>query len=384
MDGNNLGGFGQQLPKSRENAYLDNIAPASEEGKEKENIKETIEELKKATVTHRNAKEFYEMIKNKSMMTETSISNLLNAQEKMRTDLKNILNIKMVKSMMETDQIIPLKVFEIFSEMYKGIDEMLIYKTLQSNLYRILNTKLYQSLQATKALDIEREVTQGLREIQGEYMNMIKEIVNEKFRAMDSKIEVIRDVNSQEMNSFQTNVYSKMVKDYEKINNANIIALRELTTEFNDKLADIYSAEKQQTVAIEKHIQQKPQPIKKIDRPLGKVINIEEEPEYTKPTRISLPAKPQIQEPTDEDTDGYEEYKEEIEEPLEDDSLNEEDEGEDGEDGENTEEEETIASAANLPGKKFVCSCGRGYNSPAALTFHKEQAGHDIKPVKQK
>lgn len=255
----------ERYSKEKENIYVSHIEGGDETGAEKDNIKDLIEQLKKSTITHRNAKEFYEMVRNRNMMAETAVSNLYNSQKKIKNDLTNVLNIKTIKEMMELDKIVPIKVFELFSDMYSKVDEMLIYTRLQNVMLKILNKKLFDSLAAVKSLDIEREVTQGMREIQTEYMGIIKEIVTEKFRIMDTKLMAVQENNKREMDTFENTIYTKLIKDFERLNNSNVLEIKNLVVEFNNNLKEVYDKKSSGDKFI-------PTP----RRPLGAVIDLEE------------------------------------------------------------------------------------------------------------
>lgn len=259
--------------RQKSNTYEKDIEGASDDSPEKENIKGVIDELNKTTITHRNAREAYQLVINKNQMAETAIANLNNQQKRYQDSLRTTLRNPKVNEMMDTDRIVPLPVFEHFSQVHRSVDEMLIFRTLQLQLYKILGKKLFESLSAVKAMDIEREVTEGMREIQKEYMGLIKDLVNDKLTSMDNKLEILKEVNKREMETFQNSTYTKLIRDLDKINSNNVVSLRTLTAEFNSRLDKLYDKlESRQTTNLEK-----PKPIRIEEKHVSEIIDVDEE-----------------------------------------------------------------------------------------------------------
>jgi hypothetical protein len=345
------------------NIYQKKFEVTTADNAEKNNIQDVINKLKATTITHRNAKEWYDAIKNRNSMVETSVSNLLNRLETVKTDLQNMLDYDKVKDMMENDKILPLEVFNLITEMYRALDEILIFRTLQITMTKLFVIKMFQTLQEVKALDIEREVTQGMREIQGEYMNIIKDIVSERDRMLNERIENLKTSQKQEMESFVTNVYTKIIKDFEKLNGANVLAIKELTTEFNNILS--------------KRLDQLNLPNKEklpeFKRSLAEVVNVSDELEH-----LITPIENKISKVHEEvpipqipATKSGELISEDIgilednEDIVKDFEIDEDDEGDEGDEG----DEDSLATKEQ-PTSLLCPQCTRTFNNQAALDMH--------------
>jgi hypothetical protein len=150
-------------------------------------LKNMINSMKDLKITHTNYKQYTDVVRNQHEIIETMIQSLMYRYQKVQSqiDLKD-KNEKI--SQMLKERVVPYEVYELHMERGTIVEDLVVWKGLQAEMLDTIFRKLIGALGAVKSLDIEREVTQGLKEMNTAYFGFMKEYVIDKSDEADRKI----------------------------------------------------------------------------------------------------------------------------------------------------------------------------------------------------
>lgn len=195
---------------------------------EKENIRNIIEQLKTKSIGHGNYKKFVEAIRQRDLMLQTSMSNTLNSLDNYRSELDSALEHPQVKTMMEEEKIVPISIFDSYSKMYKAADEILIFRTLQAQMYKILCKKLANALGEIKSLDIEREALSRFSDMHDQHHKFTADLLNNKLKVVEEQLDAFKTLIFGEQQKFEEHMFLKMVQDMSLFHKENIGFMKEM------------------------------------------------------------------------------------------------------------------------------------------------------------
>lgn len=187
------------------------------EGREKNYIKEYVDELESKQLTHQNYKKDLDKVLNYCESIELQIENHLNFYEKFKEKHEKYLADKRIANYIKEEKVIPQDVYDALLQELQYLEEVQIWKFLQYKLAYLSMTKLMEAISAVRAHDIEKEVLQNFREVSNDLIGMNKEFVNERMKILDEQFLRFRENMDLRFQNLQNNIQSVLVTQIKDI-----------------------------------------------------------------------------------------------------------------------------------------------------------------------
>ncbi len=157
------------------------------EEQEKNSIRDTIEGLRNVKITHTNSKKYTDIVRNKLEVIESQIISLTRTYVTLNDEFEAMLKEPQIKDMMQESRIVPIDLFNLQSKIWTLAEDMLSWVKLQYEMLYIIGAKLTGAIGSVKSLDIEKEVTKNMREMNKASFDFFKEYIVEKNNDMERK-----------------------------------------------------------------------------------------------------------------------------------------------------------------------------------------------------
>lgn len=201
------------------------------EDKDKQHIRDVIEKIKDTEITHQNYKKYSDMVMQKCDTIEIQIENVMSRFKVKKDKYTKYMDAKQMQALIKEERIVPHEAHQVFVEQYELLDEAMTWKLLQYDMLNTLNGKMTVAMSAIRSMDIEKEVLSGVREVNKEYGDMIKEIVNERTKIQDEKFQHFASDINQRFQNLQGQFNLGVVKEYEKMSGV-VETMKEQQKEF--------------------------------------------------------------------------------------------------------------------------------------------------------
>lgn len=157
----------------------------------KESIKTILDDIPGMNYT--NGEQIIRRALNANELIEGHINNSLMMDKKNAKDFNAIKNRKSVKKMINEEEICPLELIKTLRDSKHHLREAFEWQRVSLEMAKDLNRKTMNILSSIKALDIQKAVTENFKNVQQEWFNLVKDLTNNKFIAVDSEINKIKD-----------------------------------------------------------------------------------------------------------------------------------------------------------------------------------------------
>jgi hypothetical protein len=180
------------------------------ESPEQKSLRDSLEQFQHLAVTHKSYKQVMSLIVNKAEIIESQVGNVLSRRNKLHDSCRNFLRSRAVQNMIKESQekIAPYQSLQQMMQLYEYTDYIVSWLNLELEYYKAALTKLNAACADASALDIEAEVTKGIREMHDKMMNFTKDMVTTK---VDT---VVQDLSK--MNEKMDGKFERMQQDVAK------------------------------------------------------------------------------------------------------------------------------------------------------------------------
>lgn len=161
-------------------------------------IKRFIEELKTSNINFENYKQYFKKIKDADIGIEFNVDSNTKKWESLDAKHRDFIMHPKYKED-KNNGFVKLFMFDLVDEMHSLLKDILTQKIIQQEMYSAILTKLYETLDDAKALEIKKDALNEMREMDNKRNEMTLEIVREtnrqahdtmnaKFQNYDEKI----------------------------------------------------------------------------------------------------------------------------------------------------------------------------------------------------
>lgn len=158
----------------------------------KSEIERMLDDLKNSAITFENFRKFFDNVKTSNRVTNTQIENLTREYKEQIEYHKNATQKDSFRQLAE-DGFIQRDVYEKGKQMNKILIESFSWKSLEAEMWRVIATKVVDTLDDAKALDIKRDALKEMRDMQKAMQEMFIEaignIVNNSKERVDMSLE---------------------------------------------------------------------------------------------------------------------------------------------------------------------------------------------------
>lgn len=191
-------------------------------GKEMENIRDTIEDINDAKITHTNFKVYSDKTKNKCEVMESHIQNFMDKFDDINKKLNLKLEDKKLKEYIEEEEFVPKDIFDISTMKCDAMEEAFSWMTVENELLFMMFMKLTNAISAVKSMDIEREVLSNFKEVQKENNEMIKTLLIDKQRMIEEKFDTIKDSVDSKFEMLAQTVVDPLIRVLNRVSNESV------------------------------------------------------------------------------------------------------------------------------------------------------------------
>lgn len=179
-------------------------------------IKQTIDKIQKASITHTNFSKWYERYESKSEIIESNIASYTQEAKQLQKQIQERENELQENELEYMEGSRDEKLEELRKRFIKKQNEVVKWRNLQRKMERALLESFNEALKAAKGLDIQKEVYNEFKNFHDEWMELMKSVEKDYKNSVEDIADSYRSETKQEIRQLEV----KQDQSLEVINNS--------------------------------------------------------------------------------------------------------------------------------------------------------------------